>query len=69
FDAMTDNKADGHRRLYREPYSVEKALGELQRCAGTQFDPEIVRIFEQVVRESETMSDETVQPTLEEATP
>ena len=69
FDAMTDNKADGHRRLYREPYSVEKALGELQRCAGTQFDPEIVRIFEQVVRESEPLPDETVQPTLEEATP
>jgi HD-GYP domain-containing protein (c-di-GMP phosphodiesterase class II) len=22
-----------------------EALGELRRCAGTQFDPEVVRVF------------------------
>jgi putative nucleotidyltransferase with HDIG domain len=54
FDAMTDNQADGHKRLYREPVSVEHALDELKRCSGSQFDAEIVRQFIQVVREVET---------------
>jgi HD-GYP domain-containing protein (c-di-GMP phosphodiesterase class II) len=25
--------------------SKEKALEELEKCAGTQFDPEIVKVF------------------------
>jgi putative nucleotidyltransferase with HDIG domain len=28
-------------RTYKKCYSVEKMLGELTRCAGTQFDPKI----------------------------
>jgi len=28
-------------RTYKEGYSVEKMIGELERCAGTQFDPRI----------------------------
>jgi len=32
-------------RTYREIWSNEKAAEEIRRCAGTQFDPEIARIF------------------------
>ena len=39
YDAMTSQ------RVYRQPLSVHEALAELRRCAGTQFDPEIVRAF------------------------
>jgi diguanylate cyclase (GGDEF)-like protein len=39
FDAMTSN------RLYRKPMSEEDALNEVDRCAGTQFDPEVVQAF------------------------
>jgi len=31
------------RRSYKEPYSPRRARAELLRCAGTQFDPVIVR--------------------------
>ena len=36
FDAMTSE------RVYRGPLSAEDALEELERCAGTQFDPSVV---------------------------
>lgn len=39
FDAMTTN------RPYRPAKSVREAVEELRRCAGTQFDPEIVWAF------------------------
>jgi putative nucleotidyltransferase with HDIG domain len=39
FDAMTSN------RSYRPALDREEALAEVARCAGTQFDPEIARIF------------------------
>jgi HD-GYP domain-containing protein (c-di-GMP phosphodiesterase class II) len=32
-------------RPYRLGMSEEGALNELRRCAGTQFDPEIVEVF------------------------
>jgi diguanylate cyclase (GGDEF)-like protein/putative nucleotidyltransferase with HDIG domain len=32
-------------RVYRRKLSPEVALGELRRCAGSQFDPEIVSAF------------------------
>ncbi len=44
FSAMT-----GH-RPYRDPMTIEEACTELQRCAGTQFDPEIARMFVEEVR-------------------
>jgi diguanylate cyclase (GGDEF)-like protein len=37
FDAMTSN------RLYRDPLTHEQAQHEVERCAGTQFDPGVVR--------------------------
>jgi diguanylate cyclase (GGDEF)-like protein len=39
FDAMTTD------RPYRSAISVDEALEELRRCAGTQFDPEVVAAF------------------------
>jgi two-component system cell cycle response regulator len=39
FDAMTSG------RPYRAAISHEDALAELQRCAGTQFDPTVVAAF------------------------
>ncbi len=44
FDAMTSQ------RSYNEPMTVEAALAELQRCAGTQFDPRVVDAFTAIVR-------------------
>jgi len=44
FDAMTCP------RLYREPLSVEEALGELESGAGKQFDSELVELFCALVR-------------------
>lgn len=37
-------------RPYREPMSTEDACEELERCAGTQFDPEVVRVFVEEVK-------------------
>lgn len=37
-------------RPYRGPRSVPEALAELERCAGTQFDPQIVEIMAELVR-------------------
>jgi putative nucleotidyltransferase with HDIG domain len=39
FDAMTST------RPYRTPWGPDEALKELERCAGTQFDPELVTAF------------------------
>ena len=39
YDAMTSL------RTYRNPLNKEEAIEELRRCAGTQFDPDIVRVF------------------------
>jgi len=39
FDAMTTD------RPYRKKMDYEQAARELVRCSGTQFDPEIVKVF------------------------
>ncbi len=39
FDAMT------HARPYKNAYPVERAIAEINRCSGTQFDPHIVEAF------------------------
>ena len=44
FDAMTSE------RPYRSRVSAEEACEELERCAGTQFDPDVVRFFVREVR-------------------
>ena len=32
-------------RPYRTAYPIGRALDEIQRCSGTQFDPELVNVF------------------------
>ena len=32
-------------RVYRKPLSERDAVAELERCAGTQFDPAVVDAF------------------------
>jgi len=39
YDAMTSS------RPYRRAVTAERALEEVERCAGTQFDPEIAALF------------------------
>lgn len=47
FDAMTND------RPYRSALPAGQALAELKRCAGTQFDPELVELFCAVYAEEE----------------
>jgi len=43
YDAMTSP------RPYREQLSPQQAINELKRCAGTQFDPELVEVFCRII--------------------
>jgi HD-GYP domain-containing protein (c-di-GMP phosphodiesterase class II) len=47
FDAMTSD------RPYRPALTHGEALAEVERCAGTQFDPEIARVFLELFAEAE----------------
>jgi diguanylate cyclase (GGDEF)-like protein len=47
YDAMTSS------RSYREALPVAEAREELRRCAGTQFDPQVVEAFLGVLRAQE----------------
>jgi len=51
FDAMT------HRRPYQPARAIEWALEEIARCAGTQFDPELARLFIDQVRDDVGLRD------------
>jgi len=46
FDAMTSS------RPYRDKMTLEDALDEIIRCSGTQFDPEIVKVFVKLISPS-----------------
>ncbi|MBC3796292.1 HD domain-containing protein [Acetobacterium tundrae] len=50
FDAMTSD------RTYRKGLRKDEAIAEIKRCAGNQFDPNIARLFVEVVH-----SDKMVQ--------
>ena len=45
YDVMT------HKRTYKDAINPEEALNELKRCAGTQFDPDIVELFQKVIKD------------------
>jgi HD-GYP domain-containing protein (c-di-GMP phosphodiesterase class II) len=46
----------------QEARSAQAALAEIERCAGTQFDPQLVEIFAEAMREfaKPAASDEAV---------
>jgi len=50
YDAMTND------RPYREAMHHEAAIAELDRCAGTQFDPSLVGLFKQLVIQDENFN-------------
>lgn len=50
YSAITDE------RVYGVAQSHSKALDELQRCSGTQFDPEVVDAFLRVIRKATTLT-------------
>lgn len=43
FDAMTT------KRSYRDALPIEVVRAEIEKCSGTQFDPEIVKIFLDII--------------------
>lgn len=45
FDAMTSD------RPYRDALPIEEALAELERYAGTQFDPQLVGAFLEIMKQ------------------
>lgn len=51
FDAMTSNRPYNRRKTYQE------AIEELRRCSGTQFDPDIVEKFIEVIKEIKETKD------------
>lgn len=50
FDAMTSNRPYNNRKTY------EEGIVEIERCIGTQFDPEIARAFVEVIKSNEGIS-------------
>jgi diguanylate cyclase (GGDEF)-like protein len=52
-EAMTSS------RIYRPGMEVEKALAELERGAGSQFDPQVALVLVELVREGGLLTDRT----------
>jgi HD-GYP domain-containing protein (c-di-GMP phosphodiesterase class II) len=50
FDAMLS------RRPYKAPMTVDEALAELARCAGSQFDPRVVETLTQLCQGAATLA-------------
>jgi putative nucleotidyltransferase with HDIG domain len=50
FDAMTSD------RPYRRALTLDQALAEIARCAGTQFDPRIAEVFLELFAEAQPSS-------------
>lgn len=40
-------------RPYKKALSPEKALKEIEKCSGTQFDPEVVKVFKKIIKRNE----------------
>ncbi len=45
YDAMTSN------RVYRRKLSNDYVISEFERCAGSQFDPELAKVFVEMLKE------------------
>ena len=62
YDAMTSERSYKKRKL-----TEEEAFQELERCAGTQFDPELTGVFINIHSESLAMSSDLDEVLLEES--
>lgn len=51
YDAMTSERA------YRKPQTSAAAVEEIKKCSGTQFDPEIVQVFVEVVMKKDCLKE------------
>lgn len=58
YDAMTSDRA------YRRALPHEVAIGEIERCAGTQFDPELAEAFVKLIDAWRTVMREKGQESL-----
>lgn len=58
FDAMTTE------RPYQKTKSISEAIDELEKCAGTQFDPELVLEFIKVIKENPAFNENQIQITI-----
>ncbi|MGE0547071.1 MAG: HD domain-containing phosphohydrolase [Kofleriaceae bacterium] len=58
YDAMTTDRA------YRRALPHEVAIGEIERCAGTQFDPELAEAFVRLIQTWRTQMRERGQGSL-----
>jgi putative nucleotidyltransferase with HDIG domain len=63
FEAMTSD------RPYRSARSLEEGLAELARCSGSQFDPRVVQVFEDVMQASPTFDENVDIAELEDVDP
>jgi diguanylate cyclase (GGDEF)-like protein len=59
FRAMLD------KRSYKSAMSLDDALAELHRCAGTQFDPDLVEVFCRLVSERMQRAADAARPKAE----
>jgi response regulator RpfG family c-di-GMP phosphodiesterase len=58
YDAMTSDRA------YRRALPHNVAVGEIERCAGTQFDPELAELFVSIIEEHRKLLRERGQASL-----
>jgi HD-GYP domain-containing protein (c-di-GMP phosphodiesterase class II) len=58
FDAMTSD------RPYRGSIGVERAIAEVRDGAGSQFDPEVVRVFVDMIEDGPAQGDEDLAAAL-----
>jgi HD-GYP domain-containing protein (c-di-GMP phosphodiesterase class II) len=56
YDAMTSQ------RSYNSPRSTDDALKELDRCSGTQFDPQLVEAFKRIAKALEQAANDPTGP-------
>jgi len=56
-DAYSVMRSD---RPYRKALTKEAAVGELKKCAGSQFDEKLVNVFLQVIEEDDEMTSGTI---------
>jgi HD-GYP domain-containing protein (c-di-GMP phosphodiesterase class II) len=58
FDAMTTD------RIYRHRRSMDEAVAELDRLAGTQFDPRVVRSLHQILERNRPLWQQRIDDTV-----